>query len=832
MIDVAPVTYKNVAYASLLCIAKGTLVTRAKLPSKLVCIWLLATTIVSLQIFATRLRAQDNEAKAATPTPSRLSSPFRRAIQRGLEPGGDIVKELRAIPDRTITSRRDAEAVINALTTITPEQLTARRPEHDNTSPLFLLAMWFESIHFDPSAATTTFAEKGIPKLVQCYDAVLKLNQKDNEKDLVYLLGLMVAYKSPEAADRIVDAARMPLGPFEYSWNDIFARLAKDYPDTDKILAAFSQKLPAEPLAIDLLQFANNAMANDKLDQHPFDSPAGYHLLTEWMSNTQDVDLPMAALTAIPFLADVEEKKLLELAVKSPFKQIQLRAATTAAEEDFEFGFDVLKELCADVGYFKGASKQLRDLGRADLIPTGITEPEFMAKAQLSHWLQTNTERSDAPSEMVVLDSRVLSLPAESENQTYYLIQYRYADAFGFLSKKTDIALVGKNVYCTSDYDLASRPIEDIYAIYASYLAKKYRFWKEDANTDPAEVSTWLPQWKGEELTEVIVHSTITLDQKLDLPNYYIAFGAAQRSGEPGWIVFDGSRSTWYSESEQPKHEGFSFEGIKPAIPMIHIGRLLLNFSLEEKDRPKHLTVTPPSKTPAEVIATFNRVLNELPKMSLKRQRECLSSEGPIVTHFDDCVTALSAAKGITKENALIQLYEKLLATASVLAEPAQTEALTEDSAVGEHLLTYIKCLLANNRRQDALDLCGKFEPRWAPYYGYSLLARAYVLAEAPERAEPLLAVLINTTSEVYVDDTGMLAEIWKNKNEIAKGQKLLIDSLKRLQKRIRFIRGLGQNQSEYQQYRDLYQKFLELYPNAKNELDAADLPADPLANP
>ncbi|MBN8602276.1 MAG: hypothetical protein J0M26_14675 [Planctomycetes bacterium] len=807
---------------------------RARLQLNFAAILMIGTAIASSQLYAPSLQAQESDAKSTTPAPSRLSSPFRRAIQRGLEPGGDIVKELRAITDRTITSRRDAEAVINALASLTPEQLTARRLEYDNSSPLFYLAMWFECINYSPSAATTTFAEKGIPQLIKCYDAVAQLKQKDNEKDLIYLLALMVAYKSPKAADRIVEAARKPLAPFDYSWSLIFESLAKDYPDKNKILAAFSEKLPAEPLAIRLLQFANDEMANEKLEQHPFDSPAGYALLNQWLSNTKDADLSMAALSAIPFLVDAEQEQLLEQAVKSPFKQIRLRGATHAAEIGFAFGFEELKELCTDVGYSKGASDRLRALDRADLIPKEISEPEFLAKAKLSHWLQVNTERSDAPSEMKILDSRVLTLPAESKNQTYYLIQFRYSDPFGFSADETYVGLVGKNVYCAFDFDLPSRPIEDIYALYATYLAKKYGFMEDLANTDRAELSNWLPQWKGPELTDVVIRSIITLDRKLDLPNYKIALGTAQLNGEPGWIIFDGSRSTWYPMSEQPKYESISFDGTKPEIPMIHVGRLLLDFSLEEKGRPKHLAVTPSPKPPAEVLATYTRLLNELPKMSLKRQREYLDPNGPISSQFDDCVNALSEVNGSSKEEAFIQLYEQLFASANLLEEPAKTEALSTSSPVGEHFLTYIKSLLANNRRQDALEHCSKFESRWTPYYGFSLLAQAYILAGAPERAEPFLAELFDfsVSSDVYVLEAGLLAELWKNNNEIAKSQKLLIDCLKQLRKRMIVTNRINFNATEIQKYQDLHKKFLELYPDEKSKLDSAGLPADPTVKP
>lgn len=772
--------------------------------------------------------SQDSQPKAASP--SRLSSPIRRAIQRGLEADGDIVKELAKLPKSLLSSRRDAEAVIKALETLTPEQLTTRRPENDNISPLVSLAIWFECIYFEENPATETFTEKGIPQLAKCYDAVLQLKQKENEKDLLYLLSLMVGYKSSEATERIVEAARAPLVPHDYTWSTILSAFATEHPDKQKLLRAFLEKLPAEPIAIHLATISNELMAEETSSQHPFDSPAGYEFLRQWLSNNTDVDLQMEVINTIPYLADAEQKKLLEQAAKSPFKQIQLRAASAAVTHDLPFGYEVLKNLCADVGYFDSASEQLRAAGRSDLIPNAATDPLFLAKAKLSRWLQSNTERKDAPSELEILDSRVLSLPPDHQKQQYHLIRFRYADPYGLEADEIYIALVGEKVHCTFDFDLPSRPIEDIYALYTSILAKDADLFEELPNLGRAELSAWLPQWKGEQLSDVVIRSTIQLDQRLKLPNYKIALATAQLNGEAGWVIFDGARSTWYPKSEQPVRESFTFGGTKPEVSMLHVGRLLLGFSLDEKKRLEHLQTTVPPKAPAEVVSAYFRVLDSLPAMRYRRQSELLSLTGPIISSFDDCVKALAKVNESTNEDALVQLYEKLLSTARSLDEPARREALFTSSPLGDNFLPYIKVLMAKNRKQDALDLCNFFKSHWTPYYGYSLLAQAYILANEPGLAEPLLTELFDfrVSKEVYVHEAGLLAEIWKNKGEIAKSQKLLIDCLKILHGRIDATRGLGTDQVEYRQYRDLYQKFLDLYPDGKSKLDSAGLPADP----
>jgi hypothetical protein len=72
--------------------------------------------------------------------------------------------------------------------------------------------------------------------------------------------------------------------------------------------------------------------------------------------------------------------------------------------------------------------------------------------------------------------------------------------------------------------------------------------------------------------------------------------------------------------------------------------------------------------------------------------------------------------------------------------------------------------------------------------------------------------------------------EIWKNKEEIAKSQKLLIDCTKEPRKRIMATRGLGSTPEETGKFQTLYQNFIDLYPDSPDKLDAAGLPVDRIA--
>lgn len=778
------------------------------------------------------LLAQQEKPADARSTTSRLSSPFRRAIQRGLAPDGDIVKELREISLRVVTNRRDAEAVIDALATLIPEQLTQRRLENDNTSPLYSLAVWFESINYSNNAATDVFAQKGIPQLLKCYDSILKLDQPQNEKDLLYLLHLMVAYKSSESASRIIEAARKPIARHDYYWHTILNAVMDDYPEKARVLQGFTKSLPAEPIAAHLLAASNDLLERENQHKHPFDSLEGYKQLAAWLGNPDEVELAVAATSAIKFITKEHQPELLNLALKNPSKQIQIQAAMTAASQGYQFGLDALVNLCSDVGYYEDASQHLKSLGKAELIPKLVTEPSFLAKARLSQWLQKNSEHSDAPSDMEIIDERELHWPPSGDKQKFWLIRCRYPDAYKLSADDVYVGLVGRDINCILEFHLPNRPVEDIYALYVSAQMLELGLMEESKLVNQNDRDFWLAQWKGKMLTDVSIRCTVQVDYELDLNNYKIALATAKLDDTEGWIIFDGPRSKWYPKTEQPAYQSYNFGGIKSEIYMIHLGRQILGLPLDETDRLKNLTNSATQISLPEFIAAYDKLLVELPSQSLKRQQELFQFTGPITTHFTPYLDALVETGVSAKDEAYIALYERLLGIANKLEEPAKDEALGATSVLADHFLPYVKLLIARDREQDVIRLCQQFEPYWSRSYGWAMLGEVYYLAGSPEKAESFLTQFFEYQkgSSLYPKESGILAEIWKEKNEIAKSKKLLIDGMKNNQQRLIAFRILGPSSKEAKSYQLLYQEFLRLYPGAEKELKSAGLQPDPIS--
>lgn len=783
------------------------------------------------------LLAQEPEAKATQATGSRFTSPLRRAVQRGLAEGGDIVKELRSLDDFTISVRRDAEAIVNALATLTPEQLIQRREENDNDSALNVLAAWFERLDMENGLAYKVFQEKGIPQLLQAYDSVVALNKTENEEDLIYVLRVLARYESQEGARRIIEAARRPLAPGSYWWYSIFSSLTKDHPHSDFVMRAVRAPLPDERIARQLLSSANQMMLTEELTEHPFDTPAGHKQLEIWLTQPEtlsaakdyDDSTPLIdATVALAFVKSEDRERLLRIALQSPNKKIQLEAAWAAAKAEYQFGLDALVELCKDLHYSATAKDYLEEIEKADLIPAEALEPNFAAKAEFSQWLQHPNELAEIPEELEIVDQRELPWPPSGEKKKFWLIRYLMKDKTGLEPDDVNIGLVGSMTWCFFAYDLNRRPIEDAYAIHAYFEMENNELIVESPEEEQLDVKRWLSQWKGEPLTDVEIVSVISANGELDLRNPIVALATARLNGAKGWVVFDGPRTMWYPESDQPGDEDGDY--FDKAILMIHVGRQLLDLPLEVSDRQKYLANVVKPRLPAEIVAAFEKLLAELPTAKPERQQELLESYGVIANHFDAYIDALVALKGVDKEETLINLYEKLLVIVDKLEGETKEESSDAFSAIGSQFENYTSILVKQNRQADVLALIKRFEPLWGYNYGYSQLGLAAHKAGDQELAERLLMKLTEDEESAgyFFEDMLVLAEIWNSKGETKRGQDIVVNSLRQLKIRIAEAREYPPSRASFtENYKKVYAQFLKLYPDGEPLLQAEGLTPD-----
>lgn len=785
------------------------------------------------------LFAQGTDVKSAQPPASRLSSPLRRAIQRGLAQGGDLAKELLTLDDLTISVRRDAEAVVNALATQTPQQLIQRTKENDNNSAFYLLTSCFENCELEESAAYKVFQEKGIPELLKAYDAIIALNQVENEEDLIYALKIMAHFQSKEGAQRIVEATRRPLAPDSYWWNHIFSELTNVNPIGESTLRAIRAPLPDERIAAKLLSEANELMLTDSISDHPFDTPAGHKQLEEWLVQTPPKSAPdedyeengraLDATVALAFINSDDRERLLKTAMKNESKDIQLEAAWAAAKAKFKFGTEALAEFCKDVHYAAKAKDYLEELEKKDAIPEAALEPNFAAKAEFSRWLQHPNELADIPDELEIVDQRELPWPPSGDMKKVWLIRYAKKDTTGLESDDVDIGMVGPMTWCFFYYDCTRRPIEDVYAIYAYFECKNQDLIQESYVEETLDPEQWLRQWKGEPLTDAEFILTISANGELNLRNHNLALASAKLNGEEGWVVFDGPRTRWYPKSEQPADEVGDYND--SVILEIHLGRQLLQLPLDANNRKEFLNNGPKQRTPEEIVAAYEKLIDEFDQATTTRQVELLASYGELQPHFDSYVSSVVKLKDADKTETTITLYEKLIDKAAKVKLEDKEDIYGSYSALGRMLETYSQILIERNRQADVIQLIKTMEPYRREDYNYSELGIIAFKAGDHALAESILSKVLDTRGvEDYLDEeVAILAEIWKGKGELKKGQQLMLESLKQIKRRIAESEEYPEARPEFiREYKVYYEKFLELYPDGNALLDEARLPADP----
>ena len=765
-----------------------------------------------------------------------FSSPLRRAIQRGLAPDGNIVKELEAIRDKRIFVQRDAEAIINAVAVLTPQRLTQRfPPKYDNRSALFTLAALFDNSNSKNSPASRTFQEKGVPVLLKAYDAVLALKQPEDEGDLLFVLKISAKLGSQESVSHIVEATQRPLAPNSFLWSSIFSELTAKNPITEVVFRSLPTPRTDERISEDLLVAANKLMLTEQIDHHPFDTPTGHQLLEKWLiaANTNSIDdqdessLPLEATIALRYIDSAEQARLLKIALQNPSKKIQLEAAGIATQTKLSIGVETLANLCQDVHYSFRAKSYLEQIEKREAIPAAASEPSFIAKAKFSNWLQQFGNLNSLPDELIVVDHREIPWPPTGDKKEAWLIQYVVKDPTGLSADDTHIGIVGPTTGCLVDDKTIQRPIEDIYALHACIEMQNNSLIGNARFADLLDPADWLPQWKGKPLSDVQIISAVTASDKLDLRNLKLVVASAVLEDNEGWVVFDGPRTTWYPKSEQPAGDQYANAEL---VLKIHLGRQLLNLPITANDRKEHLKKEPQPPGPEAIISNFDKLLEDA-TTNPSRVKNLFRLVGPIESYFDTYVDAVVTTKNLNKDEVTIAVYERLLAVADKATNPADQDDIYEPySVIGTQFNNYVDILLKRNRQADAIQLILRLEPVWKSHSDYILLgATAFKAGDHPLAEKILSHFLENIDLSFGSEAAVILAEIWKARGDTSRGQKLLVETLNQIKSSIAETANDNRDRPMYfRQYRSTYDHFLQLYPDGEELLKSANLSADP----
>ncbi|MBA2116770.1 HEAT repeat domain-containing protein [Bremerella alba] len=749
-----------------------------------------------------------------------FSSPLRRALKRGLKPGGDLVEELRGLDDYVISSKNDALAVCRALETLPGDR--SQNTRHFST-PLHELTGLFQDVDGKQCPAFDVLYEEGLPELIRIFDEIVEDASEEEIDDLLYVLKILAMYGSFEGAQKIVEAAQMEINCDAYMWHVILSTFSEDHPQRDFVLKALSDPLPSGFLAIGLLDSANGAAIHGTLEEHPFDSPGGTQMLTQWLQDTDPEKFSYAhsATAALPFISNPARDQLLALAMDHADSGVQLEAAWAAGKLGRETGLKVLAQFCLDVNHSDMAQRYLEELDRAELIPSDAQDEAFQAKAEFSNWLSHPNELGRAPDSLEIVDHRQIAWPPEGQPQPMWLIRYTLHDETGLEEDDVDCGLVGSMTWCFFCYKMDQRPPEDVYAIHAYWEMENAELIDEHEVTDPNEYAGMLSQWTGDPLEAPTITQVTEVSPKLNIPARFVAVATAKLAGQDGCVVLDGPRSTWYPKDEQPN------ETIDSVLLKIHVGHQLLGFE-NVPNRKSYLRDKAPSRTPEEFLAAYEKLLDVATDASSPDQKKQLGSHSMLARHFERYIELLTDAKQVERNAAVIATYQRLLLAARQASEEVQEEAFDSFGILGEGFDVYVDALKADSREAEIVGLIEAFEPHWQHNLGYGRLGRAAFLAGHGDIAEPFFVKIRDGMESYYrCEEMSMLAEIWYNRGDQTEARQLLIKCLTNTRKDFQESEYLSDRKMFAESYQYHRATYLRLFTDGEEDLAAQELPVD-----
>lgn len=749
------------------------------------------------------------------------TSALQQAIERGLRPGGDLSHELCELDDYSLQSAEDAQAICAALASL---PLLRPADAEPYGSSLRALAALFQTIEDVDVPACDVLYEEGIPLLITLFDARFQNGNENDNSDLLFVLKILAMYSSREGTERVIVAARKPLDEDSSMWDIILRMFADEHPQNDYLFAKLSDPFPADPIARKLLSAASEAAFNGQITDHPFDSLEGMHLLRRWLENPdlEKSEYAHAAAVSLPFLTHTERGQLLLLALDHPDIQVQVMGAWASAKIGREAGLRQLVMHCCNAISSEGAQQMLSHLGHEDLIPQEVHEPPFLAMLEFSDWLARCDVRERRPDEIEVVDHRTLTWPPENQLQPFTIVKYCLRDRTGLGQDEFNCGLVGSKPHDFRYGKMDQRPPEDIYAIYCFGEMQDQGLIEIEYCDEADDYTELLAQWEGPPLTSVCMKRVVEIFAELKMPGQLVGLAEAKLAGEEGWVVLDGSRSTWYPKADQPDNDSSLL------ILDIHIGYQLLGFR-DVPDRKQYHRAPPVPRTSAEIVTTYDKLIANASKSSAQWQRR-LFYGGVLSSYFDQYVDAKCEITGKPKPDVIIEVYEKLLEAVPLLDESIRDECCQTNSALGECFTRYVDALLSHGRTAEVIRCVQRFAPYWDHHFGYSTLGRAAFQAGDHATAEPfLLLYRKELEGDGKGEEMGMLAEIWFERGNIAESEKLLIGCLRWLTEEIREIvhpPGLKTLSKDFRYYQAT---FLRLFPQGKDLLMQHGIPESPL---
>jgi hypothetical protein len=402
-----------------------------------------------------------------------LRSPFQKAMRR-LAGGETLEDVVESLDDATVESKRDAEALAEALRQI--ERVPERPEGRYRTSPLHRLVSFFQQV--EDGEVAEVLREKGGPELVRIVRASFPPREDDHD-DLPFLLKIMVMYRLPEAGELLAQAMRHPDLQDAGLWSIVMMQLDPDHPDADSIVALLSDPLPQAYAGAAFLDLANERARAGIATAHPFDNAAGLQQLESYLTDRDSNKAGQAAsaAVAIPYLRTPARQRLLDIAWTHANTDVQLEAFRAAATLGDARGVAALAEAARDPRRGPRPLAYLEELGQLEAAPPETQTDEHLALATMADWLAYPTEFNAFPDAVRVFDTRVMFWPPTNDRRRLWLIEFTYEPNEERETREVGVGMVGSITFALFGSTSPEMSPEDLYAIHC--------VWELQANEDP-----------------------------------------------------------------------------------------------------------------------------------------------------------------------------------------------------------------------------------------------------------------------------------------------------------------------------------------------------------
>ncbi len=277
-----------------------------------------------------------------------------------------------------MTTKEEAKLICDSL-----RQLPVGDPQTHVTSRLHSLTSLFQ--YTKSKEAFEELRDHGTPILCQIVGEQLDKQQDSSAtNDVMFVLKILAMYQTEEGAKQVIGAAQQAYESDGFLWSIILQQFDQDHPHTQMVLESLVDPLPQDFIAIALLDCANsNALAGSDFD-HPFDSPAGKQMLGSWLRRSDKPSYAYSAITCLPYIENPGRDELLKLGMDYSNQGVQINAAWASAALGDEAAIERLSEFCLDPLPSYQAIQFLKQLDRADAVPSKASEPQFAALAKMT----------------------------------------------------------------------------------------------------------------------------------------------------------------------------------------------------------------------------------------------------------------------------------------------------------------------------------------------------------------------------------------------------------------------------------------------------------------